>query len=64
MKENQKSRTTELIERANGYMLASTWLQAAPPLGPRMTPGGDGSAEHPGIRWWLEYVRDRHGTTK
>jgi hypothetical protein len=60
MKENQKARTTELIERANGYMFASTWLQAAPPVGPKMTLGGDGSAENPGIRWWLEFLRDRY----
>ena len=60
MKENQKARTTEFIEKANGYMFASTWLQAAPPLGPKMTLGGDGTAENPGIRWWLEFLRDRH----
>jgi hypothetical protein len=61
MKERQKAATTEHIERANGYMLASTWLQAPPPLGPNMEPGGDGTPEHPGIKWWLEYLRDRHG---
>ena len=64
MKENQKARTTELIERANGYMFASTWLQAAPPLGPRMDLGGDGGAERPGIRWWLEFLRERYPPAK
>ena len=61
MKENQKARTVENIERANGYMFASTWLQAAPPLGPRQVPGGDGSEKDPGIRWWLEFLRERWG---
>jgi hypothetical protein len=64
MKARQKATTTEHIERANGYVLASTWLQAPPPLGPNMKPGGDGSAENPGIKWWLEYLRDRHGPGK
>lgn len=64
MKENQKARATELIERANGYLFASTWLQAAPPLGPRMDLGGEGSAERPGIRWWLEFLRERYAAVK
>lgn len=61
MRENQKARTTEFIERANGYMFASTWLQAPPPLGPNVHEGGDGSPGNPGIRWWLEFLRDQHG---
>ena len=61
MKERQIAATNQLIEGANGYILASTWLQAAPPLGPNMNPGGDGTHEDPGIRWWLEDLRDRHG---
>jgi hypothetical protein len=64
MKENQKTRTAELIDRANGYMFASTWLQAAPPLGPRVDLGGNGTAENPGVRWWLEFLRERYGTVK
>jgi hypothetical protein len=43
MKTNQQARTVDFIERANGYMFASTWLQAAPPLGPNQNPGGAGS---------------------
>lgn len=62
MKQRQMAATTEHIERANGYMFASTWLQAAPPLGPRMNPGGDGTVEAPGIKWWLEFLRERHGS--
>jgi hypothetical protein len=60
MKENQKAHTTAFIERANGYMFASTWLQAPPPLGPNTALGGDGSAGNPGIKWWLEFLRERH----
>ena len=60
MKARQKAATTEFIDGANGYFLASTWLQAPPPFGPNMNPGGDGSPETPGIMWWLEYLRDRH----
>jgi hypothetical protein len=44
-----------------GYMLASTWLQAVPPLGPDHRPGGDGTTADPGIRWWLEFLRDTYG---
>lgn len=64
MKDNQKARTIEHLERANGYIFASTWLQAAPPLGPNMALGGDGSAAHPGIKWWLEFLRERYGPGK
>ena len=60
MKTDQKAQTTYHLEQANGYIFASTWLQAVPPLGPNVLPGGDGSPENPGIRWWLEYLRERH----
>lgn len=55
--EEQKRVTREHLERGHGYMLASTWLQAAPPLGPNHRPGGYGTSEDPGIRWWLEWVQ-------
>jgi hypothetical protein len=61
MKERQKADTTRHLEGAAGYVFASTWLQAPPPLGPTMQPGGQGTAEDPGVRWWLEFLRDRHG---
>jgi hypothetical protein len=61
MKARQEAATTEFIDGANGYFFASTWLQAPPPLGPNMNPGGDGNPESPGIKWWLEYLRGRHG---
>lgn len=61
MKERQKAATTEHIDGANGYLFASTWLQAPPLLGPNMNPGGDGTRENPGIKWWLDHLRERHG---
>jgi hypothetical protein len=60
MKEGQCRQTSKDIEQFNGYMMASTWLQCVPPHGPNHKPGGDGSRERPGIKWWLEYVRDHH----
>jgi hypothetical protein len=49
--------TREHLARSHGYLLASTWLQAAPPQGPNQRSGGLGTAEDPGVRWWLEYVQ-------
>jgi hypothetical protein len=54
-KQEQLRRTGELLEQGHGYMLASTWLQNVPP---NYDPGGDGTPCNPGIRWWLEFVRD------
>lgn len=61
MKENQIEDTRKYLESGWGYMLASTWLQCAPPHGPHHNPGGDGSKDNPGIKWWLEYIRERLG---
>ncbi len=61
MRESQLQRTLEHLDRNEGYFLASTWLQAAPPLGPNFHPGGVGTKNDPGIRWWLEAIRDRFG---
>lgn len=60
MIENQKRLTAEHLDAGRGYLLASTWLQAPPPLGPNYAPGGYGSPTDPGIRWWLDFVRDRY----
>jgi hypothetical protein len=57
MKKNQIEIAREHFDRGHSYMLASTWLQAAPPQGPNHRPGGDGSADDPGVRWWLEWLR-------
>jgi hypothetical protein len=60
MKESQVALAREHLERGEGYMLASTWLQCPPP-GPYQRPGGVGSPEDPGIRWWLEWLCQEYG---
>jgi hypothetical protein len=57
MKADQIRQTAAHFTRGEGYMLASTWLQCVAPHGPNHRPGGEGSAEDPGIRWWLESLR-------
>lgn len=64
MKRNQIARTKAHLDNGRGYMLASTWLQCVPPYGPNQTPGGAGSEEDPGIKWWLEFIRDTYGSYK
>jgi hypothetical protein len=59
MKQSQKRIAREHLDGGKGYMLASTWLQAPPPQGPNHDPGGGGSEADPGIRWWLEWLKDR-----
>jgi hypothetical protein len=54
MKSNQIEATKNHFKNGWGYMLASTWLQCVSPYGPNASPGGDGTIENPGIRWWLE----------
>lgn len=61
MKARQKEITAEHLDNGHGYMCASTWLQCPPPSGPNNRPGGDGGKESPGIRWWLEFIRDKYG---
>ena len=61
MKADQIQQTTAHLSRGEGYMLASTWLQCVSPYGPNQRPGGDGSEANPGIRWWLEFLRDTYG---
>ena len=58
MKANQIEQTKNHFENGWGYMFASTWLQCVPPHGPNANPGGDGSKNNPGIRWWLEAVKE------
>jgi hypothetical protein len=57
MKQRQLEVTKEHFENGWGYMLASTWLQCVPPHGPNAHPGGAGTEDDPGIRWWLEGVQ-------
>ncbi|MCP4262358.1 MAG: DUF5060 domain-containing protein [Planctomycetes bacterium] len=61
MKANQIKKTDDHLLNGMGYMLASTWLQCVPPYGPNNNPGGYGTKDDPGIRWWLEYLRDHYG---
>lgn len=59
--------TRAYLERGWGFLFASSWLQAVPPDGPNHNPGGMGTKDDPGIRWWLEYVKgltQTHITTK
>ncbi len=74
-KNHQINQTKTDIEKYNGHMLASTWLQAGQAEninGPFMMPGGYSDIDdinrnvkqlHPdaGIKWWLEYVRENFG---
>ncbi len=75
MKADQLKRTYAAIDRHNGYMCASTYLQCAPSEGvggPFMNGGGLAENEAidadvtklqrgAGIRWWLEAVQARYG---
>ncbi len=61
MKAEMLARTDRYLDRGQGYMFASTWLQCVPPQGPNHRPGGDGTADDPGIRWWLEHLREKVG---
>jgi hypothetical protein len=61
MKAEQIARTDEHLENGYGYMLASTWLQCVGPYGPNMRAGGCGGEDDPGIRWWLEHIRETYG---
>jgi hypothetical protein len=75
MKAGQIANTMRAINRHNGYILASTWLQCAPGegvSGPFHRPGGRsniGNVDqaidtlHPdaGILWWLEFIKDTVG---
>jgi hypothetical protein len=64
MKAEQIKQTKAHLSQGEGYMLASTWLQCVAPHGPNQNPGGDGSPENPGIKWWLEFLRDTYGPYK
>jgi hypothetical protein len=43
-----------------GWMLASTWEQAAPTLGPNANLGGDG-INMPGVAWWANAMQKTYG---
>jgi hypothetical protein len=62
MKANQIAETRAHLRKGQGYMLASTWLQCVSHYGPNHRPGGAGTESDPGIRWWLEFLRDEYGS--
>ncbi len=62
MKREMLRRTDAFLDRGQGYLFASTWLQCVPPDGPNHAPGGMGTPDDPGVRWWLEHVRSRVGS--
>ena len=64
MKADQIKQTTAHLARGEGYMLASTWLQCVAPYGPNQRPGGNGTEDDPGVKWWLEFLRDSYGPYK
>ena len=75
MKSSQISAAHNSIDSQNGYMMASTWLQAGPGAGingPFMHPGGDSNISnvnsniddlHPdaGVLWWLKAMKQTYG---
>jgi hypothetical protein len=54
-KAEQLAKTKAILERGDGYLFASTWLQNVPP---NYNSGGEGSACDPGIKWWLDFVKN------
>ncbi len=74
-KTRQLNDTKLALQEHNGYILASTWLQAGPAEsigGPFMKPGGYSRIENinkdvkklhkdAGIKWWLEFIKSNHG---
>lgn len=61
MKKDLLEKTKAHLDNGMGFMLGSTWLQAVPPYGPNTLLGGYGGESDPGIRWWMEFVRDNYG---
>ena len=56
-KEKQLKETRELLDEGHGYLFASTWLQNVPP---NYNVGGDGSPCNPGIKWWLDFIKENY----
>lgn len=56
-KERQIKRTQNLLDKGYGYFFASTWLQNVPP---NFHIGGDGSPCNPGMKWWLEFIKENY----
>ena len=56
-KQEQIENTDRLLRDGHGYIFASTWLQNVPV---NVKPGGEGTHCDPGIRWWLEHIREHY----
>ncbi|KPL16739.1 MAG: hypothetical protein AMS23_04160 [Bacteroides sp. SM1_62] len=56
-KAEQLQLTDNLLKNGCGYIFASTWLQNVPP---NHHPGGNVTYCDPGIKWWLEYIRENY----
>ena len=61
MKQQMLDYTDGFFNRGQGFLFASTWLQCVAPLGPNHRPGGQGTRQDPGIRWWLEHLKSKVG---
>jgi hypothetical protein len=57
--EEQLKLTREHLDNGYGYIFSSTWLQNIPV---NHSPGGYGTPCDPGIKWWLEYVKENYGS--
>jgi hypothetical protein len=53
----QLNETKALLDAGYGYLFASTWLQNVPP---NYHVGGDGSPCNPGIKWWLNFIKENY----
>ncbi len=57
-KKAEQIKDTKLhLDRGDGYIFASTWLQNVPP---NYRLGGDGSHCDPGIKWWLDFIGEHY----
>ena len=60
-KAQQINDTRDLLGKGHGYLFSSTWLQNIPP---NYATGGDGSPCNPGMKWWLDFIRENYMTKK
>lgn len=59
-KQQQLNETTLLLDQGHGYLFSSTWLQNVPPA---YNAGGEGTPCDPGIKWWLDFVKEKYMKT-
>lgn len=56
-KDEQLQNTEHMLANGKGYIFASTWLQN---VHVNHEPGGSGLTCDPGIKWWLEYIKENY----